>query len=74
MDARAAVEAVFRQESGRIVAALIRMSGSFDRAEEAMQEAFASALTSWPASGIPRCLDHGRRSPQADRSNPARKY
>jgi RNA polymerase sigma-70 factor (ECF subfamily) len=53
MDARAAVEAVFRQESGRIVATLIRISGSFDRAEEAMQEAFASALAAWPASGIP---------------------
>ncbi len=53
MDARAAVEAVFRQESGRIIATLIRISGSFDRAEEAMQEAFASALVAWPASGIP---------------------
>jgi RNA polymerase sigma-70 factor, ECF subfamily len=53
MDARAAVEAVFRQESGRIVATLIRISGSFDRAEEALQEAFASALAAWPASGIP---------------------
>ncbi len=49
----AAVDSVFRQESGRIVAALIRISGSFDRAEEAMQEAFASALTSWAAKGIP---------------------
>lgn len=53
MDARAAVEAVFRQESGRIIATLIRISGSFDRAEEAMQEAFASAVVAWPESGIP---------------------
>jgi RNA polymerase sigma-70 factor (ECF subfamily) len=53
MDARAAVEAVFRQESGRIIATLIRISGSFDRAEEAMQEAFASAVAAWPESGIP---------------------
>src|SRR5882672_5701480 len=52
-DARSAAEAVFRQESGRIVASLIRISGSFDRAEEAMQEAFASALASWPVKGIP---------------------
>jgi RNA polymerase sigma-70 factor, ECF subfamily len=52
-DIRAAAEAVFRQESGRILAGLIRISGSFDRAEEAMQEAFASALVSWPAKGIP---------------------
>jgi len=50
---RAAAEAVFRRESGRIVASLIRISGSFDRAEEAMQEAFAAALVSWPAKGMP---------------------
>src|SRR5581483_11631488 len=48
------IEAVFRQESGRIIATLIRISGSFDRAEEAMQEAFASALASWPEKGIPQ--------------------
>jgi RNA polymerase sigma-70 factor (ECF subfamily) len=52
-DIRAAVEAVFRQESGRIIAGLIRISGSFDRAEEAMQESFAAALASWPLKGIP---------------------
>src|SRR5262249_55896180 len=46
-------ESVFRQESGRIIASLIRISGSFDRAEEAMQEAFLSALASWPQKGIP---------------------
>jgi RNA polymerase sigma-70 factor, ECF subfamily len=54
MDAQAAAESVFREDSGRIIAALIRISGSFDRAEEAMQEAFASALASWPETGIPR--------------------
>src|SRR5437588_5393319 len=53
VDIRAAAEAVFRQESGRILAGLIRISGSFDRAEEAMQEAFAAALASWPARGAP---------------------
>jgi RNA polymerase sigma-70 factor (ECF subfamily) len=47
------VESVFRQESGRIIASLIRISGSFDLAEEAMQDAFASALASWPAQGVP---------------------
>jgi RNA polymerase sigma-70 factor (ECF subfamily) len=52
-DIRSAVESVFRQESGRIFASLIRISGSFDRAEEAMQESFASALASWPLKGIP---------------------
>src|SRR5215813_10537588 len=54
MDAQAAAESVFREDSGRIMAALIRISGSFDRAEEAMQEAFTSALASWPETGIPR--------------------
>jgi len=54
MDPRAAAEAVFREESGRIIATLIRISGSFDWAEEAMQEAFAAALASWPDKGIPQ--------------------
>jgi RNA polymerase sigma-70 factor, ECF subfamily len=53
MDFRSAAESVFRRESGRILASLIRISGSFDRAEEAMQEAFASALASWPEKGTP---------------------
>ena len=54
LDVRRAVELVFRQESGRIVATLIRISGSFDLAEEAMQEAFAAALAAWPDGGIPQ--------------------
>src|SRR5215831_8467841 len=54
VDIRLAAESVFRQESGRIIATLIRISGSFDRAEEAMQEAFASALASWPETGLPQ--------------------
>lgn len=52
-DIRSVAESVFRQESGRIIASLIRISGSFDRAEEALQESFASALASWPIKGIP---------------------
>ncbi|MGH9356388.1 MAG: RNA polymerase sigma factor [Terriglobia bacterium] len=52
-DLRSAVESVFRRESGRIVASLIKVSGSFDLAEEAMQDAFASALAHWPAQGVP---------------------
>ena len=52
-DIRFAVESVFRQESGRVILSLIRVSGSFDRAEESMQEAFASALASWPEKGVP---------------------
>ena len=50
---RTTAEAIFRRESGRIIATLIRISGSFDLAEEAMQEAFASALTTWPERGVP---------------------
>jgi RNA polymerase sigma-70 factor (ECF subfamily) len=52
-DIRTVADAVFRQESGRILASLIRLSGSFDRAEEAVQEAFAAALASWPERGVP---------------------
>lgn len=52
-DVTAAVESVFREQSGRIVAALIRISRSFDAAEEALQEAFAAALASWPVKGLP---------------------
>jgi RNA polymerase sigma-70 factor (ECF subfamily) len=52
-DPREAVERVFREESGRITAALIRVSGSFDRAEESLQDAFASAVAVWPERGIP---------------------
>ncbi|HEY7642785.1 MAG TPA: RNA polymerase sigma factor [Steroidobacteraceae bacterium] len=50
---RAAVEATFRLEHGRIIAGLIRRCGSFDRAEEAMQDAFAAALAHWTEQGIP---------------------
>ena len=52
-DLKSVAERVFREESGRIVASLIRISGSFDLAEEAMQEAFAAALVHWPARGVP---------------------
>jgi RNA polymerase sigma-70 factor (ECF subfamily) len=54
MSAKTAAESVFREESGRIIATLIRISGSFDWAEEAMQDAFASALATWPEKGVPR--------------------
>jgi RNA polymerase sigma-70 factor (ECF subfamily) len=46
-------ESVFREQSGRILAGLIRISGSFDLAEDALQESFTSALNSWTANGIP---------------------
>src|ERR1700755_157041 len=54
MDVNSELEAVFRKESGRILSTLIRICRSFDKAEEAMQEAFASALITWPQSGFPK--------------------
>ena len=50
---RGRIEEVFREESGRIIATLIRFSGSFDLAEEALQDALAVALAVWPESGVP---------------------
>lgn len=50
---RELLDSLYRVESGRILATLIRLLGDFDLAEEAMHEAFAAALSSWPASGPP---------------------
>ncbi len=47
------LDRIFREESGRILATLIRLLGSFDLAEEAMQEAFTVALERWPVQGMP---------------------
>ena len=65
---------IFREESGRSVATLIRIFGDIDLAEDAVQEAFALALQKWPADGLPpnpggwitttarnRAIDHLRR-------------
>jgi len=49
----ASLESLFRREHGRIIAGLIRLCGSFDRSEEAMQEAFAAALRYWAEHGVP---------------------
>jgi RNA polymerase sigma-70 factor, ECF subfamily len=49
----AAVERAFREEYGRAVAVLIRAFGDIDLAEEAVQDAFTTALQRWPATGIP---------------------
>ncbi len=49
----AEVERVFRQDSGRAVATLVRLFGDIDVAEEAVQEAFVVAVQSWPQSGLP---------------------
>jgi RNA polymerase sigma-70 factor, ECF subfamily len=48
-----ALERVFREEYGRIIATLIRISGSFDLAEEALQEALTSAASKWKDEGTP---------------------
>ncbi|HJY38434.1 MAG TPA: RNA polymerase sigma factor [Steroidobacteraceae bacterium] len=53
LSVRAVAETTFRREHGRIIAALIRLCGSFDRAEEVMQDAFAAALAHWTEHGIP---------------------
>ena len=65
---------IFREESGRSVATLIRIFGDIDLAEDAVQEAFAVALRKWPVEGLPpnpggwitttarnRAIDHLRR-------------
>jgi RNA polymerase sigma-70 factor, ECF subfamily len=49
-----AIESVFRRESGRITASLIRLSGSFDLAEEALQDACVKAVSDWLHNGIPQ--------------------
>src|SRR6202167_5597451 len=50
---RELLDSLYREESGRILATLIRLLGDFDLAEEAMHEAFAAALRLWPSSGVP---------------------
>ena len=69
---------MFREEYGRILAALIRRTGDFELAEEALQDALGLALERWPSEGTPsrpgawittvarrRAIDHGRRSPHS---------
>jgi RNA polymerase sigma-70 factor, ECF subfamily len=47
------VDAVYRDESRRVLATLIRLLGDFDRAEEAVHDAFRAALEQWPREGVP---------------------
>jgi RNA polymerase sigma-70 factor (ECF subfamily) len=51
--ARAMVDSVYRTESRRVFATLVRLLGDFDLAEEALHEAFASAVEQWPRDGVP---------------------
>jgi RNA polymerase sigma-70 factor, ECF subfamily len=73
-DMAAVVERVYREDSRRVLATLIRLLGDFDAAEEATQDAFAAALTQWARDGVPRnprawlvsagrhrAIDRGRR-------------
>ncbi len=51
--ARQAVDTVYRAESRRVLATLIRLLGDFDLAEEALHDAFAAAVAQWPRDGVP---------------------
>ena len=75
------IETLYRSESGRVLATLVRLLGDLDLAEEAMHEAFAAALESWPKTGIPdkprpwlistarfKAIDGMRRRARFDRS------
>jgi RNA polymerase sigma-70 factor (ECF subfamily) len=50
---RRTIETLYRSESGRVLATLVRLLGDLDLAEESMHEAFAAALESWSLAGIP---------------------
>ena len=78
---RESLDAIYRAESGRIRATLIRLLGDFDLAEDAMHDAFAAALQRWPQDGIPanprawlistgrfKAIDALRRSARLDAS------
>jgi RNA polymerase sigma-70 factor (ECF subfamily) len=77
--ARAVVESVYRTDSRRVLATLIRLLGDFDLAEEALHDAFTAALEQWPVEGVPasprtwlvsagrfRAIDRLRRSSRHD--------
>jgi RNA polymerase sigma-70 factor, ECF subfamily len=79
--ARGAVDAVYRADSRRVLATLIRLLGDFDLAEEAMHDAFAAAIEQWPQAGVPanprawlvsagrfKAIDGIRRRARFDRS------
>ena len=54
MTAAAQIEATFREEHGRVLAALISQLGDFELAEDALQDALVQALERWPTEGVPR--------------------
>lgn len=50
---RSQIETIYRNESRRVFATLVRLLGDFDRAEEALHDAFRAALQQWPRDGVP---------------------
>src|SRR4051812_40622623 len=52
-DTQAEIARVFREESSRVLATLIRLLGDFDAAEEALQDAFVAAVERWERDGMP---------------------
>ncbi|HVI86476.1 MAG TPA: sigma factor, partial [bacterium] len=51
--AREALDVVYRSESRRVLATLIRLLGDFELAEEALHDAFTAAMAQWPRDGVP---------------------
>jgi RNA polymerase sigma-70 factor (ECF subfamily) len=81
MDVRSVVDDLYRSDSRRVFATLIRLLGDFDLAEEALHEAFAAAVEQWPSQGVPenprawlvstgrfRAIDQVRRRSRFDAS------
>ena len=67
------VEAVFRAEYGRAVAVLVRLLGDIDLAEEAVQDAFTTALERWPRTGVPPSISlPSAYGPSVTRTSPSR--
>jgi len=79
MEMQQTVDAVYRRESRRVFATLVRLLGDFDLAEEALHEAFRAALEQWPREGVPgnprawlvsagrfKAIDHIRRQARFD--------
>jgi len=54
MDVKSIVEELYKSDSRRVLATLIRLLGDFDLAEEALHEAFAAAVEQWPSEGVPQ--------------------
>src|SRR5919206_1906712 len=84
LSGKAAVERVFREEYGRLIASLVRRFGDIDIAEEAAGEALLAAVEKWPVDGVPpnpggwltttagnRAIDRLRREKQRDAKHQA---